>query len=134
MLYAYHDDEMIGVAGCHRINDNDFRVCFRGAQLPGKDIYTGMSKLHFNSIPWRLLLPYQIDWCSGKGAERLFVTTNADRTDARLAHTNRAMHILAKRGIVMHHKTEVYFDVLQNFWLLNIEAYNESREVLHEIE
>lgn len=131
MLAAYLNGDIISVAGCHRIEGNSFRVCFRGAQIPERDTYKGISKLHFNSIPWRVLLPGLIEWCDAKGAERLYVTTNTDNDKARLAHTNRALTLLSKQGIVTLDKTEEYFGVMQNFWLLNTGAYYESRKVLH---
>ena len=56
---------MIGMAGCHwmpEIHDLAFRILFRGCELPGADKKKTLSRSHFNSMNFREVIPYQLEW------------------------------------------------------------------------
>jgi len=121
--YAFKQDKIIAISGCQMFNElgeDCMRVMYRGMQIPNQDTYQGLSRNHFNSIPFRECLPYEIAWGQKLGCGKFFCTTH-------VAHTNRAMTLLAGQGVVKWHSNQVIRGVDQNIWQINVEMYHKKR-------
>jgi hypothetical protein len=120
---AYRDDKIVSIAGCHPFRDG-YRLVFRGAQTESNQ--TGLSKHHLSSIPWAVLMPEQIAWCSGvaTGETPGYITTNvANDASGKMNRTHRVMNLLATQRIVNYLDTNVVYGAKQSIWTLNVGAY-----------
>ena len=140
-FYTYLDDRIISISGCHQFTHFDvnaitwtegIRVCFRGAQLPGKDPFKGLSKYHMNSIPFREHLPLQMEWGKSLGYDNFFITThnwygnpaNLYRGPSKEQNrTNKIMKHLNKLNVVIHQGESYVKGYLQNIWEINQDEY-----------
>jgi len=144
-FFTFKEEKIISLSGCHEFTlfnpynvswIEGMRVCFRGVQLPGEDVYKGLSKYHMNSIPFREHLPLQMEWGKRLGYEKFFITThNWYGNPANLYkgpskeqnRTNKIMKILNKLGVVKHHGDTYIRNYLQNVWEINEEEYFRHR-------
>ena len=129
-FYAFLNDTLVSLAGCYHfpeLGDSAYRFSYRGVQLPGVDTYQGLSKNHFNSIPWRVLLNYQIKHGLDRGATEFYTTTNIKDEFGRVPKTDKMMHYISQKGIVALHDTINIFNIEQRVWKLNLEKYDASR-------
>ena len=126
---AWIDNRLVAVAGAHplpEVGPNAMRVLFRGCQVD--DLYTGLSKTHMNSIPFRDILPHQIEAYPDKD---LYITTNVSHdASGRMNRTHKVMKLLDKLGIVQYNCTMELYYTEQSVWKLNVERYNEVRRRL----
>jgi hypothetical protein len=125
---AIKDDKIVAVAGCHRfpaVNENAWRVMFRGAQLPGHHSY-GISKYHMDAITWRDILPAQIEFCD---TDELYITTNVEHdASGKMNKIHRLFQNLCKVGLVECYKETAIIEYTeQSVWKLNIDEYNTRR-------
>lgn len=125
--FLVNDDEIIGMAGCHRFDEVDsksFRIQFRGCELPGRDIKQGLSRSHFNSSTFRELIPYQLAWIEQRGYDRnnVYLTTNHDNRN------HRAMTLIAQQGFLTKYKEDILFGVEQTIWKFNTLHYETVRQ------
>ena len=133
MHYVYKKDKIIAMSGCHKfvdMGDNAFRVAFRSAQLPKEDVFKGLSKYYFNSIPWRLCLPLEIQHCLKQNCNNIYVTTNINRHDSRFSKADRNMQLLTTFDVVQYVCTKEIYYTEQNVWKLNVDKYLKLRSNL----
>lgn len=125
------DGKLASVSGYHMWPDGErkyttMRCVFRSATLPEyNDIIPGMSKNHMNSVPFSILMPFQIKHGIENGAKDFLITTSHGEHDAsgKMKRTHRAMELLSKRGIVKFHREHVVYHVPQTLWRVNLNAY-----------
>jgi hypothetical protein len=135
---AIKDDEIIAVAGCHPFEelstyfDNPWRILFRGCELPGKDVFKGLSKRNWNSITQREFIPIFIRECPTRN---LFLTTNIDHehSNGKAARNHRLMQLLSKQGILDHFKDMIIYNTHQSVWTLNIDRYEQYRSEIKNV-
>ena len=128
--YAFLNNVLVSLAGCHhlpQVSDTAYRIAYRGVQLPGVDTYKGLSRNHFNAIPWRVLLNYQIDHCQQIGGTEFFTSTNVKDEFGRIPKTNKMMQYISQKGIMIPFGTINIFNTDQRLWKLNLEKYDQSR-------
>jgi hypothetical protein len=120
---AYSAERIVSMAGAHPFRDG-YRLVFRGAQTQSNQ--TGLSKHHMSSIPWAVLMPEQIAWCSGvaTGDTPGYITTNVSNdASGKMNRTHLVLNLLAKQKIVKYVGTEVVYGAKQSIWTLNVGAY-----------
>ena len=127
---AWHNNSLIAVAGAHplpEIAENAIRVLFRGCQLYSP--YVGLSPTHMNSVPFRDILPYQIDKYIDND---LYITTNIHKDNSGKMHrTHKVMQLLFKKGIVdLYIEDMIIYNTNQSVWKLNKDRYFEIRNRL----
>ncbi len=131
---AIKDDDIIAVAGCHtlpEVDDNAWRILFRGCELPRSSPYKGLNKGDWNSITQRDFIPKFIDYIPSK---ELYISTNiSNEHSGKALRNHRLMNILAKQK-------DAYIDDMgdmvlnhthQTIWKLNIDQYTNRRNKLH---
>ena len=132
-------NELVSVSGYHMWPDADrnyttMRCVFRSATLPAYDnIIPGMSKNHMNSVPFSILLPFQLKHGILNGARDYLITTSHGDHDAsgKMKRTHRVMELLAKRGITKHHREHIVYHIPQTLWKLNLSAYHKALMAFH---
>ena len=127
---AWHNKKLISIAGAHplpEISSNSIRVLFRGCQLFSP--YTALSPSHMNSVPFRDILPYQIEKYADKD---LYITTNIHKDNSGKMHrTHKVMQLLSKKGIVdLYIDDMILYNTNQSVWKLNKDKYFEIRNRL----
>jgi hypothetical protein len=121
---AYRDNNMVSIAGCHPFWDG-YRVMFRGAQTEQSG--HGLSKKHLTSIPWKTLMPKQIEWCHQTNKVPLYITTNTSHDESgKMNRTHRILKLLADQGIVDYVCDDEIFYTHQSVWELNTGKYYET--------
>ena len=123
---AYDGDQIVSIAGCHPFLDG-YRLVCRGAQTQSNQ--TGLSKHHLSSIPWAVLMPEQIAWCSGvaTGETPGYITTNVSHdASGKMNRTHRVLNRLSEQRIVKYIQTEKVFGTKQSIWQLQVGAYFET--------
>ena len=136
----YDKDKIISVSGCHLWpgpkDDGEFKILrslFRSATLPEYNIIPGISKNHMNSVPFSILLPYQIRWGKQHGCDDVFITTSHGEHDAsgKMKRTHRALEILESRGIVTFFEQKTLYSTPQTVWKLVPEKYHDALTAFH---
>jgi len=127
---AWHNNKLIAIAGAHplpEVGENAYRVLYRGCQLYSP--YVGLNASHMNSVPFRDILPYQIERYADKD---LFITTNIYKDNSgKMYKTHKVMHLLSKKGMVdLFVKDAIIYNTNQSVWRLNKEKYHEVRHRL----
>jgi len=127
---AWQNNTLIAVAGAHplpEVDSNAIRVLFRGCQLYSPHL--GISPSHMNSVPFRDILPYQIEKYRDYD---LYITTNITRDNSgKMQRSHRAMKLLSKKKIVdLHIKEATIYNTNQSVWKLNKDNYFEVRHRL----
>jgi hypothetical protein len=121
------NNRMVSLAGCHplpEVDDNAWRVMFRGVQIPG-DYGFGLSKYHMSALTWRLLLPLQLEYIDNADA---YITTNISHdASGKMNKTHRLFQQLEKLGMVEHYNDMELYHTDQSVWKLNKEKYMEVR-------
>lgn len=120
-------EEIIGMSGCHRFDEVDpksFRIQFRGCEIPGTDVKTGLSRSHFNSSTFRELIPYQLQWIHNMGFDKNNVYLSANKDNKN----HLAMSLIEKQGFLTKFKEGVLFGADQTIWKFNTEHYEKVRE------
>jgi hypothetical protein len=131
---AIKDDRIVAVAGCHKlpeINDNAWRILFRGCELPGASPYKGLNKGDWNSITQRDFIPEFIDYIPSK---ELYISTNiSNEHSGKALRNHKIMNILAKQKDAYIDKVcdMVLNQTQQTIWKLNIEQYLNRRSKLY---
>lgn len=135
-----HDNRLISVSGCHLWPDystDSFtinRCLFRSATLPEyNNIVPGLSKTHMNSLPFSILLPYQIKWGKENSCWDNRITTSHGDHDAsgKMKRTHRALELLEKQGIVSFFEKNILYSTPQTVWRLDLEKYHKALIAFH---
>lgn len=127
------DNKLIAVSGAH-IQQDSIRCLFRSATLPEySNLIPGLSKNHMNSLPFSILLPYQIVQGLNQGIKEFYITTsNGDHdTSGKMKRTHRALSLLSKRGIVDFAGDEIIYYTNQTKWKINLSAYYDALKSFH---
>jgi len=130
---AFYRNKIVSVSGCHRWTDEHeektlMRCLFRSATLPEyHDLISGLSKNHMNSLPFSLILPFQINVGIKQGVKHFYITTSSDGHDAsgKMKRTHRAMQLLEKNEIVKYLGDEIIYSTVQSKWEINLKRYLE---------
>lgn len=126
------DEKLVSVSGSHWLKTiktnpsfDSQRCLFRSATLPGwENIIPGLSKYHMNSVPWSILMPYQIRHGKSYGIEWFIITTSSvNDASGRMFRTHKALALLSKLGIVHYECDEVIFYTPQTKWRLDLDRY-----------
>ena len=131
---AIKDDDIIAVAGCHtlpEVDDNGWRILFRGCELPGASPYKGLNKGDWNSITQRDFIPKFIDYIP---SEDLYISTNiSNEHSGKALRNHKIMNILAKQkdAYIDNMGDMVLNQTQQTIWKLNIDQYLMRRNKLH---
>lgn len=127
-------DSIFSIAGVHHfpeVNNNSYRVLFRGAQLPGYNQFS-MNPYHA-IIHFGYFLYYQILLIKDINPDaEFYITTNINEGGADSHGMNRIiMPYIGKRGIwhLTQSNVEIY-NTLQNVWKVNVDEYMRQRETL----
>lgn len=123
---VYKESKIVSMAGCHPFWDG-YRLLFRGAQTTHAS--NGLSKTHMTSIPWSVIMPEQIAWCSGVATEETpaYITTNISHDESgKMNRTHRVLQLLQKQGIVDYVTDEEIYHVQQSVWRLRVGRYYET--------
>lgn len=116
------------LSGCFRLNDIDLRCLFRSATVEKFSPVKSLSKTHMSSVPFSLLLPFQIFSGLLQGCKNFFITTSNSDHDAsgRMSRTHQAMSLLSKSGIVEFVKNDFLFNTYQTVWKINLTNYHHA--------
>jgi hypothetical protein len=125
------NDEIASISGCHYFGDyspgiKQIRCLYRSATLPKySKLIPGMSKNHMNSVPFSLLLPYQLLDNLEKGNRYFYITTSSGDHDAsgKMKKTHKAISLIAKRKIVDFISEEIIYSTLQTKWKIVLPNY-----------
>jgi hypothetical protein len=131
-LCAIDNNKIVAVAGCHpfpEVSPSAWRILFRGCELPSYDTFKGLSKSNWNSITQREMIPEFIEICD---SNQLFLTTNIsnEHSNGKAARNHKLMGLLAKQGILTHVDNMIIHNTDQAVWQLNIDVYNNKRNLL----
>jgi hypothetical protein len=126
-----HNDKLVSISGSHFFgwqSDDvpQIRCLFRSATLPKHvDLIPGLSKNHMNSIPFSLLLPYQIIKGLESGTCHFYITTSHGAHDAsgKMKRTHQAITLLSKRRIVDFISEEIIYSTPQTKWKIVLPNY-----------
>lgn len=129
---AIKDEKIVAVAGCHplpEVEQDAWRIMFRGCELPQSDTFTGLGKGDWNSITQREMIPLFINWCP---SSKLYITTNThhEHSNGKSARNHKLMGLLAKQKILDKHSEMLLYYTEQTIWKLNIEEYTRRRNLL----
>lgn len=119
---------LISVSGCHRWKDpysnpTMMRCLFRSATLPEfQKLVPGLGKTHMNSLPFSVLLPYQLNWGLQNGVEHFYITTSNSDHDAsgKMKRTHRVMQLLSDQRIVKYAGDEIFYSTPQTKWEIHV--------------
>jgi hypothetical protein len=128
------DNQLICVSGCHKWKDRTQRCLFRSATLPGFDnIVPGLNRYHMTSLPFSVMMPYQILQGVEDGVEHFYITTSNGDHDAsgKMKRTHKALQLLEKTGIVDFVSDEIIYSTPQTKWELNLEKYLTALRAFH---
>jgi hypothetical protein len=136
------DEKLISVSGCHRWRGKGplegvpfmMRCLFRSATLPEyQNIIPGLSKNHMNSVPFSVLLPYQINNGIRNGVRHFYITTSNTDHDAsgKMKRTHKALQLLEKNKIVKYAGDEIFYSTSQTKWEINLDAYRSALKAFH---
>jgi hypothetical protein len=125
------DDEIVSVSGCHRFGVHSpgiiqIRCLFRSATLPRfQSLIPGISKNHMNSIPFSILLPYQLLYNFEKGHYKFYITTSNGEHDAsgKMKRTHKVMEHLAKKQLVDFVSEDMIYSTKQTKWKIKFMNY-----------
>jgi hypothetical protein len=86
-----------------------------------------------NSLPFSILLPYQIVQGLNQGIKDFYITTSNGDHDAsgKMKRTHKALSLLAKRGIVDFAGDEVIYYTNQSKWKINLSNYYNALKSFH---
>jgi len=137
----YHDKKLISISGSHcwygqgELEGVPFMRClFRSATLPEyQKLISGLSKNHMNSLPFGVLLPYQINKGLREGVEHFYITTSNGDHDAsgKMKRTHRILQLLEKTKIVKYAGDGIFYSTPQTKWELNVVNYYETLKKFH---
>lgn len=126
---CYDEDTIISAAGAQLIkfqNISAVRALYRAASLKSHRgaCFSGLSRYHFNSIPFSRILPHCIEWKNKYHSTLdIMITTNINFKKYKTSNTDRLFHLLQKCGLVSHVGGVCLYNVWQNIWKLNEKVY-----------
>jgi hypothetical protein len=130
------ENKIISVSGSHRWKNKQgefisARCLFRSASLPQYKVIDILNKNHMNSVPFSLLMPYQIYQGVQEGIENFYITTSSGYHDAsgKMKRTHRALELLGKNGLVEFEAEEIMYSTLQTRWKINLDKYLQALKV-----
>lgn len=137
----YHNNKLISLSGSHTWRGKGkaegmlfMRCLFRSATLPEyQNIILGLSKYHMNSLPFSVLLPYQINKGMRDGVRHFYITTSNSDHDAsgKMKRTHKVLQLLAKNNIVKYCGDEIFYSTPQTKWEINIPEYHKALRSFH---
>lgn len=122
------NNEIVGVSGVHKFGEEKLRCLFRSAVLPQfQNLVPGISRNHMNSIPFSILMPYQISWGIQNNYKQFYISTSHGPHDVsgKMSRTHKALSLLSKRNLVSFSSEEIIYNVPQTVWHLNLYKYLE---------
>lgn len=131
-FWALMDNHTImSISGSHSFGTYDpnypqLRCLFRSATLPKyANLIPGLSKFHMNSVPFSLLLPYQIAEGIKKNYHHFFLTTSYTDHDAsgKMSRTHKAITLISKFNLVSFESNEIIYSTPQYKWRINLPKY-----------
>lgn len=128
------NDSIFSIAGVHHfpeVNNNSYRVLFRGAQLPGYNQFS--TDFYHSVIHFGYFLYYQIRLITDIHPEaEFYITTNVNEGGSKSHNMDRVMMpIVRKRGICELTQSNVMiYNTPQNVWKVNVDEYMRQRETL----
>jgi hypothetical protein len=136
---GFYNNKIISVSGSHKWigsnNDISIRCLFRSATLPEySGLISGLSKNHMNSLPFSMILPYQIVDGLKQGISEFYITTSSQGHDAsgKMKRTHRSLQLLAKNKIVEKVSDEIVYYTIQSKWKVNLDNYLKILRVFYE--
>lgn len=138
------DGKLISVSGCHKWRGKPpqdtvpfmMRCLFRSATLPiYQNIIPGISKNHMNSLPFSMMLPYQINAGLNSGVKHFYITTSNTDHDAsgKMKRTHRVLQLLEKNNIVKYAGDEIFYSTPQTKWEINLDTYLTALRAFHPV-
>ena len=70
------NNKIICISGCHVLFDTSYRILARAVALESR---AGLSRYHFNSLPFYYHIQLQVEWAKQQGGTEFFITTNKNR-------------------------------------------------------
>ena len=133
------NNKVFTMAGYHpltQIDNNSWRILFRGAQLPGYAIGAFSKNQLRTSIHFSHILYYQIlDILEINPTAQIYMSTNVNTNlDApKSARLNRSTTpILEKQGLItLEIKDIELYHTTQNLWRINVEEYFSQRSKIY---
>lgn len=138
------NNKLISVSGSHHWQGTGelagikymMRCLFRSATLPGYEtIIPGISKNHMNSLPFSIMLPYQINKGLSSGVKHFYITTSNGDHDAsgKMKRTHKVLQLLEKRNIVKYAGDEIFYSTPQTKWEINVDQYLQALRAFHSV-
>ncbi|MCZ0932996.1 MAG: hypothetical protein OXJ52_07580 [Oligoflexia bacterium] len=127
---CYDNEVIVSGAGSQLIpvqTEYAIRVLYRAASLQSYRAYfPGLSRYHFTSIPFSMILPHCIEWRNFNHPDlEIVITTNINFKKHKTFNTNQLFHSLEKCGLVSHIGEILLYNVRQKLWRLNEKLYLE---------
>jgi hypothetical protein len=115
-------NKIICISGCHVLFDTSYRILARAVALESR---AGLSRYHFNSLPFYYHIQPQIEWAKQQGGTDFFITTNKNRDESgKMERMHRVMQLLEKQGLLeLTYDDYVLNGVTQSLWKLNYKKY-----------
>lgn len=124
-------DKIFTVSGVHKfpeINDSSWRCNFRGAQLPGYNIFS-KNPFH-NQIHFAYLMYYQIELIKSIYPNpEFYVTTNIIGGVDSHRMNSVFMPLVESMGIWELFTTKEIYNTKQNIWRINVDEYLRQRRL-----
>lgn len=127
---AVDNNEIYSIAGYHKLDldENSYRVLFRGAQLPKYNPNKMSKNYSTNSIHWSYLLLEQVKEITQYDPNaKLYISTNAYKNnDAPSSYrlTRTIAPLMVKRGVItLEHEGIELYHTTQNLYRLNVTEY-----------
>lgn len=142
-LKLYHNNDLLGLpdywailkqnkiitlSGSHKFSETQQRCLFRSATIDNNQIVKTLSKTHMLSLPFSILLPFQILDGLKKGIKEFIITTSNSDLDqsGKMGRTHRVLNLLSKQKIVDFVRNDTIFHVPQSVWKINLENYYQA--------
>lgn len=129
------NNEIASIGGVHKLENRKLRCLFRGATLPKySNIIPGISRYHMNSIPFSILMPYQLSWGIKNNYNEFYITTSHGSHDAsgKMSRMHKAISLLTKNNIVTFSSEEIIYNIPQTIWRLNLKEYVQALKIFEQ--
>lgn len=128
------NSDVVSFSGCHYWLDENkektlMRCLIRSVTLPEYvKLVPGLSKTHMNSIPFSIILPYQIVEGLKNKVEHFYITTsnNGHDNSGKMLRTHKILQYLASKKIVHFVSNEIIYSTSQTKWEIDLENYHKA--------
>jgi hypothetical protein len=88
-----------------------------------------------NSLPFSVLLPYQINKGLSNGVKHFYITTSNGMHDAsgKMKRTHKVLQLLEKRNIVKYAGNEIFYSTPQTKWEIHVDNYLGALRSFHPV-